>query len=76
MSPQATSGELHRRAPGDVSSDASSGAAHSPAAAPPHAGTVRGFPPRSLLGAGLAARLAVAGAAVALLWLTVLWALD
>jgi hypothetical protein len=40
-----------------------------------HAGDPRGFPPRSLLGVGLAARLAVAAGAVALLWITVLWAL-
>jgi hypothetical protein len=30
----------------------------------------------SLLGIGLGARLAIAGGAVALLWLTVLWALT
>ncbi len=33
-------------------------------------------PARSLLGAGLGVRLAIAGGATALLWLTVMWALG
>lgn len=37
-----------------------------------HASTPR----RSLLGAGLSLRLGIAGAAVGLLWLVVLWALS
>jgi len=36
----------------------------------------RPFPARSLLGAGLAARLALVAGALALLWATVLWALQ
>ena len=38
-------------------------------------GRLRPSPARSLLGAGLAARLAVVTGALALLWTTVLWAL-
>ncbi|MBV2263299.1 MAG: hypothetical protein KUL79_07045 [Thauera sp.] len=36
----------------------------------------RPYPARSLLGAGLAARLALVAGALALLWTTVLWALK
>lgn len=36
---------------------------------------LRPFPARSLLSAGLAARLALVAGALALLWTTVLWAL-
>ena len=36
----------------------------------------RAFPPRSLLGLGVAARLGLATLATGLLWLTVLWALN
>ncbi len=36
---------------------------------------MRAFPARSLLGAGLPARLALVAGALALLWATVLWAL-
>jgi hypothetical protein len=36
---------------------------------------MRPFPARSLLGAGLPARLALVAGALALLWLTVSWAL-
>ena len=39
-------------------------------------GRLRPSPARSLLGAGLAARLAVVTGALALLWTTVLWALK
>ncbi len=50
------------------------------AAAVPHGGAAhaedpRPLPARSLLGAGLAARLALVAGALALLWATVLWAL-
>ncbi|MFT3759595.1 hypothetical protein [Thauera sp.] len=34
------------------------------------------YPPRSLLGVGVLARLGAAVLATGLLWLTVLWALD
>jgi len=40
-----------------------------------HAEDPRPLPARSLLGAGLAARLALVAGALALLWATVLWAL-
>ena len=40
-----------------------------------HAEDPRPLPARSLLGAGLAARLALVACALALLWATVLWAL-
>ncbi|ENO75899.1 hypothetical protein [Thauera sp. 63] len=36
----------------------------------------RAFPPRSLLGLGVPARLVLAALATGLLWLTVLWALN
>jgi len=36
----------------------------------------RAFPPRSLLGLGVPARLSLATLATGLLWLTVLWALN
>lgn len=36
----------------------------------------RVYPPRSLLGVGVLARLSVAALASGLLWLSVLWALD
>lgn len=51
------------------------GHAH-PAAAPERAlRRLRPFPARSLLGAGLPARLGLAALALATLWTTVLWAL-
>jgi ABC-type nickel/cobalt efflux system permease component RcnA len=37
---------------------------------------LRKFPRRSLLGAGLIARLGLAAAALGVLWVTVLWALN
>ena len=40
------------------------------------AGSARSFPARSLLGAGLPARLVLVAAALVLLWLTILWALG
>ena len=48
-----------------------------PAAVLPGADTAeaRPFPARSLLGAGLGARLVLVAGALALLWTTVLWAL-
>ncbi|GAB1458645.1 hypothetical protein MASR2M50_04190 [Thauera sp.] len=49
-----------------------------PAAVLPGADTAeaRPFPARSLLGAGLGARLVLVAGALALLWTTVLWALK
>ncbi len=49
-----------------------------PAAVLPGAATAeaRPFPARSLLGAGLGARLVLVAGALALLWTTVLWALK
>ena len=49
-----------------------------PAAVLPGADTAeaRPFPARSLLGAGLGARIVVVTGALALLWTTVLWALK
>jgi hypothetical protein len=49
-----------------------------PAAVLPGADTAeaRPFPARSLLGAGLGARLVLVTGALALLWTTVLWALK
>jgi len=38
-------------------------------------GQRRAFPPRSLLGASLVARLGVSAGALALLWVCILWAL-
>ena len=46
-----------------------------PRGADEHAEDAHPLPARSLLGAGLAARLAVVTGALALLWTTVLWAL-
>ncbi len=39
-------------------------------------GGERPLPARSLLGAGLGTRLGVAAGALALLWVSILWALD
>lgn len=47
-----------------------------PGAAAAPAAEARPFPARSLLGAGLGARLALVAGALALLWTTVLWALQ
>lgn len=49
---------------------------HTHAHTPRRRGAARALPPAGLLGAGLGARLGVAALAVALLWLTVLWALN
>lgn len=46
-----------------------------PAQAPAGVRRARPAPALTLLGAGLAARLALAAAALAALWLTLLWAL-
>ena len=51
-------------------------AVHVPRGADEHAEAAHPLPARSLLGAGLAARLAVVTGALALLWTTVLWALK
>ena len=50
-------------------------AVHVPRGADEHAEDAHPLPARSLLGAGLAARLALVAGALALLWATVLWAL-
>jgi len=50
-------------------------AVHVPRGADEHAEAAHPLPARSLLGAGLAARLALVACALALLWATVLWAL-
>ena len=41
-----------------------------------HPSSTHAYPPRSLLGVGVLARLGVVALATGLLWLTVLWALD
>ena len=50
-------------------------AVHVPRGADEHAEDAHPLPARSLLGAGLAARLAVVTGALVLLWTTELWAL-
>ena len=50
-------------------------AVHLPHGADERAQDAHPLPARSLLGAGLAARLALVAGALALLWTTVLWAL-
>ena len=43
---------------------------------PSPAPSPRAYPPRSLLGVGVAVRLGVAALATAVLWLTVWWAMN